>query len=183
MQQLFSEGSASLPIVGCLSLCCASTGRRRREGQRAGQGTRFRSRKGRAPALSHTRPRFGDGRGRANITNPSPGTGVLHALGIGGASGGSGAGGSHQVTLQASSSNGQLSSVTWLADSDNSQDTAPAAGPWRVTRTYGTMPLSILMTAQNGGSGTVSCSVTVDGRVVDSHESHGAYAVVQCGKS
>ncbi len=69
--------------------------------------------------------------------------------------------------------------VSYMAGGRSSQDTA-AASPWQARyQMYGPAPVTAL-TAQNGGSGSISCTITEDGQIVASNTSTGAYAVVQC---
>jgi hypothetical protein len=83
----------------------------------------------------------------------------------------------HTVTLSVQGSG--TMDVTYSVGDTNSQDTA-AASPWQASyQVTGDLPYAGI-TAQNGGSGSISCSITEDGQAVSSNTSYGAYAVVQC---
>ena len=51
--------------------------------------------------------------------------------------------------------------------------------PWAKTLKVEAFDI-LVITAQNGGGGTITCSITVDGKVVKRGKSSGAYAVVTC---
>lgn len=64
-----------------------------------------------------------------------------------------------------------------------SQITDQTTLPWSKTFTaapgsYTSMLLSL--TAQNAGTGSISCSISIDGKVVASNTSSGQYAIVEC---
>ncbi|MCB2176359.1 MAG: PASTA domain-containing protein [Actinomycetales bacterium] len=92
---------------------------------------------------------------------------------------------SHEVTFRVTSS-GARGTVTWAAPGSFSIQQAvgtrlpwsqtwhPAAEPGRYDRGN----LSAQMTAE---SGSITCEIIVDGDVVESNTSTGAYAVVSCG--
>lgn len=69
-------------------------------------------------------------------------------------------------------------SVTWLVGGSTSQDNGTSL-PW--TKALKGDPSIVSLTAQNtGASGTITCSITKDGEVVNENKSSGAYAVVSC---
>jgi hypothetical protein len=39
---------------------------------------------------------------------------------------------------------------------------------------------AFVVTAQNAGTGSITCEILIDGRVVNQHTSNGQYAVVVC---
>jgi hypothetical protein len=83
----------------------------------------------------------------------------------------------HTITL--SVRGGGTMDVTYIVGDKNSQDTA-AASPWQASyQINGDIPYAGI-TAQNSGSGSITCTITEDGQVVNSNTAYGAYAVVQC---
>jgi hypothetical protein len=52
--------------------------------------------------------------------------------------------------------------------------------PWSKQFTAGSGFQSFVVTAQNGGGGSISCSITADGKTISSQTSTGEYAVVTC---
>jgi hypothetical protein len=72
--------------------------------------------------------------------------------------------------------------ITYGLDADQSQDQG-AKVPWKkeLTSTE-TMTIAVIV-AQNKGSGTISCKISLDGKVVKENSSKGEYAVVTCEAS
>ncbi|MEV6323086.1 MmpS family transport accessory protein [Nocardia sp. NPDC051787] len=76
-------------------------------------------------------------------------------------------------------SDSDLNSVTyWDANSEIQQETG-ASAPWTMTITNTSTAVIAGVGAQTNGS-SVTCRVTVDGRVKDEKTSTGKYAVVNC---
>ena len=98
--------------------------------------------------------------------------GLIAAVAIGHA-----ASAAHTVTLTVHG--GGTMDVAYRVGNKDSQDTS-ATSPWQATyHITGEFPYASI-TAQNGGSGSISCTITEDGNVVSSNTSNGAYSVVQC---
>lgn len=72
--------------------------------------------------------------------------------------------------------------ITYGLDADQSQDLGVKV-PWKkeLTSTE-TMTIAVIV-AQNKGSGTISCKISLDGKVVKENSSQGEYAVVTCEAS
>lgn len=74
----------------------------------------------------------------------------------------------------------KASNVTYSLGTDISQDNEAKPLPWKKTL-YSTDPMLIVsVNAQNAGSGTITCTITVDGTVVKTNSSSGEYAIVTC---
>lgn len=69
--------------------------------------------------------------------------------------------------------------VTYGLNANQSQEN-DAKVPWKKTLTSGETLTIATVVAQNKGSGTISCKVTVNGKVVKENSSKGEYAVVTC---
>src|SRR5437016_4733714 len=70
----------------------------------------------------------------------------------------------HTVEYSASTSDGSTMLVTYGLGSDESQING-AKSPWSTTRTSNSPVIAVLVVQQNG-SGTVTCSLKIDGKVV-----------------
>lgn len=73
--------------------------------------------------------------------------------------------------------------ITYISpDLQESQITDRTALPWSKTFTVpaGTAGLGMSLDAQNAEGGTISCSISVNGKVVVSNSSSGQYALVMC---
>jgi len=84
--------------------------------------------------------------------------------------------GKHTIVLEITGA--KKADVTYGVDADTSQDNG-AKVPWKKTikqKDY----FSITVLAQNKGSGTIKCKITVDGEVVKENEAKGQYAIVTC---
>lgn len=69
--------------------------------------------------------------------------------------------------------------ITYLLNSDTSQD-SDAALPWKKTLSTSEALTIVNLSAQNSGSGTITCKITMNGKVVKTNKSKGQYAVVTC---
>lgn len=83
---------------------------------------------------------------------------------------------------------GHAQDITYIAPGGNvqeSQVTDRTALPWTQSFTVpaGTEGLTMELTAQNAGGGTIGCTITVNGKAVASNSSSGEYAVVSCSGS
>lgn len=77
-------------------------------------------------------------------------------------------------------------SVTYNSDGSTSiQQDNGAAVPWtKELDVPADQALSIFqVSAQNGGSGTITCSITVDGKEIKTGTGNGAYAIASCDAS
>lgn len=101
--------------------------------------------------------------------------------GAAGAAGQPARNGTHAVVFEVTGKGvSKASSVTYGIDGNSSQANG-AALPWKKeTSSTGTL-LALSIVAQSGtGTGTITCRITVDGKVVVENSSEGQYAVVTC---
>jgi hypothetical protein len=70
-------------------------------------------------------------------------------------------------------------SITYGLNADQSQAN-DAKVPWKKTMTTSEAFSIATLVAQNSGGGTISCRITVDGKVVKKNSSEGEYAMVTC---
>lgn len=84
--------------------------------------------------------------------------------------------------FDASTSDGAPMTVTYGVGADTSQDTN-AGSPWTKTTSSSDAFNIETLAVQNAGTGTVSCKITVDGKVVKQNQSSGQYATVSCTAS
>lgn len=88
--------------------------------------------------------------------------------------------GTHQIVYRIGGT-ATKAMVTYSTPSGQEQQNG-ASVPWR--RSMKAKDFSVLsVTAQNGGSGTITCEIDVDGKRVKASKSSGAYAVVSCDAS
>ena len=89
--------------------------------------------------------------------------------------------GTHTVVFAAQTSDGSQMNVSYGLGGDSS-DANGSASPWSKTSTTteAVTTASVVAQSQGDGDGSVSCSITVDGKVVKTNQSTGAYAVVTC---
>ena len=86
----------------------------------------------------------------------------------------------HTVVWKATSSAGNRVDVTYGLGGDTSQANGVST-PWtKTTRTKDDSITASLMVQNKGSSGDVTCTITVDGKVVKTNKSSGEYAVVDC---
>lgn len=77
-------------------------------------------------------------------------------------------------------SDGGINDVTYsVGGFDQEQDTDVSGNTWTKRIPDDGVSIATLL-AQSNGSGTISCTIKVDGQVVARQSSHGAYAVVTC---
>jgi Mycobacterium membrane protein len=55
--------------------------------------------------------------------------------------------------------------------------------PWSKEFTVGQGFQPLVVNAQNAESGSISCRILIDGKVVNEHTSNGQYAVLMCSGS
>lgn len=87
----------------------------------------------------------------------------------------------HTIVFAAQTSDGSQMNVTYGLGGDSS-DANGTASPWSKTSTTpdAVTMASVVAQSQGDGSGSVSCSITVDGKVVKTNQSTGAYSLVTC---
>lgn len=86
----------------------------------------------------------------------------------------------HSVVWKATSSGGNKVDVTYGLGGDTSQANG-VASPWtKTSKTSDDVTVASLMVQNKGESGDVTCTITVDGKVVKTNKSTGEYAVVDC---
>lgn len=71
-------------------------------------------------------------------------------------------------------------SVTWIGDKLSTSQETDAKFPWKKTVKYTAGTLGVNMNAQNTGSGTITCTIKENGKVISTNTSKGDYAVVSC---
>ncbi|MCZ7478892.1 MmpS family transport accessory protein [Micromonospora sp. WMMC273] len=69
--------------------------------------------------------------------------------------------------------------ITFGISGDQSQEQG-AELPWKKTLTSGEAFLIPTIVAQSKGSGTITCKITIDGKLVKTNSSKGQFAVVTC---
>lgn len=69
--------------------------------------------------------------------------------------------------------------ITYGLNSDQSQDNG-AKLPWKKSMTSSEALTIATLTAQNSASGEITCTITVDGKVVKTNKSKGQFAIVTC---
>jgi hypothetical protein len=69
--------------------------------------------------------------------------------------------------------------ITYGLNADTSQANG-AKVPWKKTMTSSEALTIASVSAQNKGSGTIKCKITVDGKVVKENQSEGEYSIVTC---
>ena len=86
---------------------------------------------------------------------------------------------SAKKTIVLEVSGAKKADITYGLNSDQSQDNG-AKVPWKKSLSSGEAMVIATVVAQNKGSGSISCKITVDGKVVKENTSKGEYAVVTC---
>jgi len=72
-------------------------------------------------------------------------------------------------------------SITWITDNFGTSQATDASVPWTRTETYTSGTLGVNISAQNAGSGTITCKITDSaGKVLAQNQSSGDYAIVSC---
>lgn len=84
------------------------------------------------------------------------------------------------VLYEASSASGLASSVTYFSADNSLQQETNRKLPWSKTVVNDSTYVTTGLTVQNGGTGSITCRITVDGKVVDEETAKGQYAVVSC---
>jgi len=115
--------------------------------------------------------------GAADKAATTHGPGVTSTDPIGSASAKTG----HTIVFEVTGSGvTKASSISYGLGGNQSQDNG-AALPWQKQTSSDDSFLILSLVAQSGaGSGSISCKITVDGKVVVDNTSQGQYAVVTC---
>lgn len=92
------------------------------------------------------------------------------------------AGGDGKKTIVMEVTGAKKADITFGLGTDQSQDNG-ATLPWKKTLTSTEALLIATLVAQNKGSGTIGCKITVNGKVAKTNASKGEYAVVTCDAS
>jgi hypothetical protein len=86
------------------------------------------------------------------------------------------------IRYEVTGGSGTAQNVTYMLNDGEEQD-AQAALPWSKDFTAKEGFEAFVVTAQNGGSGSISCKIIADGKVLTEKTSNGQYAVVTCSTS
>jgi hypothetical protein len=82
--------------------------------------------------------------------------------------------------VYAVSSDGGINDVTYAtANFGQAQDTAVSGNSWTTKIPNEGVSVATVL-AQNAGDGTITCTITIDGKEVAKQSSHGQYAIVTC---
>ncbi|WP_298445929.1 MmpS family transport accessory protein [Gordonia sp. (in: high G+C Gram-positive bacteria)] len=84
------------------------------------------------------------------------------------------------VVYEVTGDSGTANNITYFGENANQSQETDAALPWR-SKTFDKSKTTLTgVTAQNGGSGEITCKIIVNGKVEVENTSKGAYAVVSC---
>ena len=84
------------------------------------------------------------------------------------------------VVYEVTSDSGTANNITYFGENAQQSQATDVALPWK-SKEFDSKKVTIKgVTAQNGGSGTISCKIIVDGKVEAENSSEGQYAVVSC---
>ena len=86
------------------------------------------------------------------------------------------------IRYEVTGDSGVAQNVTYQVTGGQQQDTQVSL-PWSKEFTAGTGFQAFVVTAQNAGSGSISCDIAVDGKIISQQTSNGQYAVVTCSGS
>lgn len=84
-----------------------------------------------------------------------------------------------QVQYEVISDSATLNSVTWFDEKSEMQQESSVSAPWSLAVNNSSTVVMAGVTAQTDGT-SVTCRVTVDGKVKDEQTATGKYAVVNC---
>ncbi|MFT4088257.1 MAG: MmpS family transport accessory protein [Gordonia sp. (in: high G+C Gram-positive bacteria)] len=84
------------------------------------------------------------------------------------------------VVYEVTSDSGSATSITYFGENGNQSQETGAALPWKSKPFDKAKTTLKTVTAQNGGGGTITCKIIVDGKVQVENSSSGQYAVVSC---
>lgn len=84
------------------------------------------------------------------------------------------------VVYEVTSDSGTAGNITYFGENAQQSQSTDVTLPWK-SKEFDSSKTSIKgVTAQNGGSGTITCKIIVNGKVEAENTSEGAYAVVSC---
>jgi Mycobacterium membrane protein len=86
--------------------------------------------------------------------------------------------GTHTLVYRIGGTASSASSISYSTGDGQEQQTNVRV-PWKRSLKV-REPASVAITAQNGGSGSITCEIAVDGKTVKRSTSSGSYAVVTC---
>jgi len=86
------------------------------------------------------------------------------------------------IRYEVTGDSGTALNVTYMINQGEQQDTNVAL-PWSKEFTADDKFQAFVVNAQNAGAGSISCTITVDGRVINQQTSNGQSAVVMCSGS
>lgn len=85
------------------------------------------------------------------------------------------------ITYTVATTGGAIQSISYMKPGFNiAQDTDVSGTEWTKEIAVDGPTMGLNMNAQNGGSGTITCSIAHNGEVVIENSSSGQYAVVTC---
>ncbi|MGW4123606.1 MmpS family transport accessory protein [Nocardia sp. NPDC004711] len=84
------------------------------------------------------------------------------------------------VLYEVTSPSGSANSITYFGSDNGQQQETQADLPWSKQVVNDSTFAIVGVTAQNGGTGDITCRITVDGTVKTEQTSKGKYAVVSC---
>ncbi|QBG78430.1 hypothetical protein PBI_WALRUS_39 [Gordonia phage Walrus] len=88
--------------------------------------------------------------------------------------------GTDGVVYEVTSDSGTANNITYFGEGGNQSQENGATLPWRSKAFDESDTMIKGVTAQNGGSGTITCKIIIDGKVEVENSSNGQYAVVSC---
>jgi hypothetical protein len=118
------------------------------------------------------------GSGTASATSQAPAAAPAPASGAPGSTASGASGVVYEVTGTGRANNITFGDVTKGLSQQNGTKL-----PWKKTAPTSDGFAAYGLTAQNGGSGQISCKITVDGKEIANNTSSGQYAVVSCNGS
>lgn len=86
------------------------------------------------------------------------------------------------IRYEVTGDSGAAQNVTYMINQGEQQETKVTL-PWSKEFTADQGFQVFVVNAQNTGSGSITCTILVDGNVISQHTSNGQYAVVVCSSS
>lgn len=86
------------------------------------------------------------------------------------------------IRYEITGDSGAAQNVTYSINQGQQQETNVGL-PWSKEFTADQGFQTFVVNAQNSGTGSISCTITVDGKVINQQTSNGQYAVVMCSGS
>jgi hypothetical protein len=84
------------------------------------------------------------------------------------------------LTFEISGTADEAGNITYVTDGLGIAQESDVALPWRKTMVYKSGVLGVNISAQNAGSGTITCKIKRDGKVIAQNKSSGQYTIVTC---